>query len=298
MEFRPQSKGTEAQKSVATDSRKTLIYVLAGVAALLAVILIYILVSKQKLVNELNIEKADLQEQMEALQKDYEGLNSEYETINAQLDSSREEVSQLIERLQKTEATNRSQIRRYQKELGTLRSIMKSYVKQIDSLNTLNHKLTVDAAKARKEAKEARQKNDELQKTVEDLSGKVETGSIIRGRDVKVIALNKNGKTVQRAKDVARLMVSLTLSENSLAPTGPVRIYVIVKDADGNLLSNGEDRLCNGQVTSASREVDYQGNDLDLSIYLNNVASFDKGFYTVEVLSERAAIGKAELMLR
>ena len=60
-----------------------------------------------------------------------------------QLDSSREEVSQLIERIKKTDATNRAKIRQYEKELRhSSGSIMRSYIVQIDSLNTLNQKLT------------------------------------------------------------------------------------------------------------------------------------------------------------
>lgn len=299
MEQRPVVK--EGAESTASSNKK-IIYALTAVALVLAVVLAYITISRQQLIKELNIEKRDLQTEVENLRNDYQDLSTEYESINAQLDSSKEEVNLLIEKLQKTEATNRSQIRRYQKELGTLRSIMKSYVKQIDSLNTLNHKLTVDAANARKEARTAKQKSEELQKTVDDLSGKVETGSILRGRDVKAVAINKSGKEVQRANATAKIMVTLTLSENALAPTGPVRVFVIIKDADGNLITNSESRtiVYAGEPipTSASREVDYQGADLDLSIYMNNVASYAKGIYSVQVLTERNILGKTEFMLR
>ena len=132
---------------------------MAAVAIALAAVLVYILRSKNALVSELNEEKQDLTEQIMALQSDYEGLSSEYDVINAQLDSSREEIAQLVERVKKTEATNRAKIRQYEKELGTLRSIMKGYIVQIDSLNTLNHKLTQEAASARKEAAESRRLN-------------------------------------------------------------------------------------------------------------------------------------------
>ena len=123
-----------------------MIIVALGLAAALA----YVLSSKNKLVNDLNQEKQDLTEQIVALQSDYENLSSEYDTINAQLDSSREEIAQLVDRVKRTEATDRAKIRQYEKELGTLRSIMRGYITQIDSLNTLNHRLTEEAASARK----------------------------------------------------------------------------------------------------------------------------------------------------
>ena len=130
---------------------KKVIYALVAVALLLAGALAYIWWDKTSLVNELNVEKEELTSQMIALQNDYATLSSDYDMINSQLDSSREEVSQLIERIKKTEATNRSKMRQYEKELGTLRSIMRNYIVQIDSLNTLNKKLTADAAAARRE---------------------------------------------------------------------------------------------------------------------------------------------------
>lgn len=167
---------------------KTVMYVMIVVAVALAAALAYVLVSKNSLVEELNFEKMELAAQLDSLQADYEGLSSEYDTINAQLDSSREEVAQLIERVKKTEATNRAKIRQYEKELGTLRSIMRGYIVQIDSLNTLNHKLTVEAATARREAAEHRRKSEELTAEVETLSGKVATGSVIKARALNVIA--------------------------------------------------------------------------------------------------------------
>ena len=134
-----------------TDLRKVM-YALIAVAVLLGAALAYIWIQKSSLVKELEIEKEDLTEQIVALQSDYDSLSSDYDNINSQLDSSREEVAQLVERIKKTEATNRAQMRKYEKELGTLRSIMRNYITQIDSLNTLNHRLTADAAAARKEA--------------------------------------------------------------------------------------------------------------------------------------------------
>ncbi len=97
-------------------------------------------------------------------------------------------------------------------------------------------------------------------------------------------------------------MTTLSLVENDLAPKGPVRVYIRVKDPDGNLLTNaasGEFTL-NGEpmICSASREVDYQGNEVELSIYLNDVKEYIKGIYTVEAFTERSNLGTAELMLR
>ena len=284
------------------NTLKKIMYALIAVAVVLAGALAYIWYQKSSLVNDLTLEKEELTAQMIDLQNDYASLSSDYDTINSQLDSSREEVSQLIERIKKTEATNRSKIRQYEKELGTLRSIMRSYIVQIDSLNTLNKKLTADAAAARREAAESKRKQEELSKTVENLTGQVAAGSIIKARGLKMEAYNASDKVTDRSSRVIRLMTTLSLVENDLAPKGPVRVYIRVKGPDGILLTNSSQRTfeVNGEpmICSASREVDYQGKEVELSIYLNDIPSYVKGIYTVEAYTEQSALGSAELMLR
>ena len=281
-----------AEESQQPGKLKNIIYIMAGVAVVLAAALAYIWYERTSLVNDLKVEKEDLTAQMIALQNDYASLSSDYESINSQLDSSREEVSQLIE----------AKIRQYEKELGTLRSIMRSYIVQIDSLNTLNQKLTADAAAARREAAESRRQSEALSKTVESLSDQVAIGSQLKGRSIALVGYNGSNKVTDRSSRVVRLMTSLALVENELAPKGPVRVYIRVKGPDGILLTNEEQRTFNfnGEplISSASREVDYQGKEVEMSIYLNDIPEFERGIYTVEVYTENSLLGSAELMLR
>ena len=281
---------------------KTVMIVMIVVAVLLAAALVYVMNTKNQLVNQLNLEKEDLTEQIVALQHDYEDLSSEYDSINAQLDSSREEIAQLVDRVKKTEATNRAKIRQYEKELGTLRSIMKSYIVQIDSLNTLNHKLTAEAASARREAAASKRLNAELTQQVEDLSGRVSAGAVLKARGLRMEAFNSSDKITDRYSRVTRLLVTLSLIENELAERGPVRVYVRVTDPAGNLLLDGSGAsFVLGEQTmeaTASREVDYQGAEVELGIYVNNIPAYEKGVYTVEAYTSQTALGSAELLLR
>ena len=284
------------------QSLKKVMYALAAVAVVLAGALAYIWYQKSSLVKELIVEKEELTEQMIALQNDYATLSSDYDDINLQLDSSRVEVQMLIEKITQTEATNRSKIRQYERELGTLRSIMKNYITQIDSLNTLNKQLTADAAAARREAAESRRKQQELNKTVEELSGQVAAGAVIKARGIRIEAYNASDKVTDRSSRVVRLLTTLSLVENDLAPKGPVRVYIRVKGPDGILLTNDTQRAfeVNGEpmTCSASREVDYQGKEVEMSIYLNDITGYVKGIYTVEAYTEQTFLGSAELMLR
>ena len=303
METDPIMERREQEAKLAkVKSLKTVIYVLAGVAVLLAVALIFIWSQKSSLIRELEVEKQDLTAQMENLQNDYASLSSDYDSINSQLDTSRAEVANLLERIKKTDATNRAKMRQYEKELGTLRSIMRNYIVQIDSLNTLNHKLTADAAAARREAAASKAANAELSQQVENLSGQVAAGAVIKARGLSMAAYNSSDKVTDRSSRVVRLLTSLSLVENDLAPKGPVRVYIRVKDPNGIILTNSNRTsfTFNGEamIASASRQVDYEGKEVDMSIYLNDIPSFQKGVYTVEAYTEQSKLGSAELMLR
>lgn len=277
-------------------------FILIGVVVALVAILVYVWSQKSTLIGELEDEKRDLTEQMENLQSDYASLSSDYDSINSQLDTSRAEVANLIERIKKTDATNRAKMRQYEKELGTLRSIMRNYIVQIDSLNTLNHKLTADAAAARREAAASKAENAQLSRQVEDLSGQVAAGAVMKARGLRIEAYNSSDKITDRSSRVVRLLTSLSLVENDLAPKGQVRVYIRVKDPDGIILTNSNRTsfTYNGEtmVASASRLVDYEGKEVDLSIYLNDIPGYQKGIYTVEAYTEQAKLGSAELMLR
>jgi flagellar basal body-associated protein FliL len=282
---------------------KTVMYALAAVAVLLAGALAYVWFQKSSLVKDLNIEKEELTEQIVALQQDYDNLSSDYEAINSQLDSSREEVSQLVERIKQTDATNRAKMRQYEKELGTLRSIMRNYIVQIDSLNTLNQQLQADADAARKDAASSRRQNEQLNKQVNELSGQVAAGSVIKARGIILEPYSAQDKVTDRSSRVVRMLTTLSLVENDLAPKGPVRVYIVVKGPDGTILTNanstGFESAGEARTASASREVDYEGKEVELSIYLNDLTDrCVKGVYTVEAYTSQGYLGSAETMLR
>ena len=292
----------EREKKSRNGGLKVATIVLAVAALALAAGLALIWNQKSSLVDELEGEKAELAQQMLSLQSDFENLNSDYDNINSQLDTSREQVALLIDKLAKTEATNRAKIRQYEKELGTLRTIMRGYIVQIDSLNTLNKQLTADAAAARREAAESRQANENLTRQVESLTGQVAAGSVIKGRGLHVAAYNGSDRVTDRSSRVKYLVATLSLVENEIAEKGPVRVYVRVKDPEGLILLNNAstDFTVGGETlsASASREVDYEGQDVELSIYVKDVGEFVKGIYTVEAYTTKGLLGRSELMLR
>ena len=275
---------------------------LGAVAVALLAALLVMMSKKNALVKDLNIDKQNLTNELVALQGDYEALSTTNAAINDSLNVEKEKVGQLIERLQKTEATNRAKIRQYEKEIGTLRTIMKGYIAQIDSLNTLNTSLRHDAAAAKKDAAESREKYDKLVTKTDELAAKASVGAVVKGRGVSLVAINSSNKVTDRSSRVVKLKSCLSLIENSIAEKGPRIVYIIVTGPDGTLMTGDQSRpfSVGGQqkMCTASREVDYQGDEIEVCIYYTNPEPFEKGVYNVEVFSNVTRLGSADVLLK
>ncbi len=281
---------------------KTIVIVLAAVAVILAGVLAWLWIERSGVIDVLTVEKERLTSEMVQLQSDYDGLSSNNDSLNVQLTVEREKVAQLIDRVKKTEATNRSKLKEYERELGTLRSIMRGYIKQIDSLNTLNISLRHEATQAKSEAKESREKFQELQTTTDEYAKQVQIGSVLKGRGIVLTAINSSNKDTDRSSRANKLRTCLSLVENSIAAKGPRRVFLRITGPDGILLTSGYEQIFtfNGEqmIYSASREVDYQGEEIEICIFYQGNPPYLKGLYTVEVFTEEARLGTAELQLR
>lgn len=302
LERREREEAEKREKKSANLGLQIATGVLAAIAVGLGITLWTMNSKSSTLKKELEAEKQELEANIVELQDTLSKITSNYETINLQLDTSRAQVAELIENLKRTQATNRAKIRQYEGELGTLRSIMRNYLVQIDSLNTLNQKLTAEAKEARQEAAETRKDNEKLTKKLEAAEAKVSAGSVLKARGMRLEAYGESKRVTDRSSRTVRLLTTLSLIENSIIEPGPVTVYIRVTDPNGNLLTNSRsvDFTCKGQTltASASREVDYAGAELTVSIYLNDIPDYTKGIYTAEAYTTAGTLGKAELMLR
>lgn len=275
---------------------------LGVVAALLLAALVVVWINRNSLVKDLRVEKEDLTAELVSLQSDYEALNTTNAAINDSLNVEKEKVGQLIERLQQTEATNRAKIRQYEKELGTLRTIMRGYIHQIDSLNTLNTSLRNEASAARREAQESKRQYDDLKTTTDKLSKKASAGAVVKGRGFGLTAINSSNKATDRSSRTEKLRACLSLIENSIADCGWRTVYIRIKGPDDILMTDdgGKVFTCGGEqmVYSASREVDYQGEEVEICIYFGSSQGFAKGRYSVDFYTTEAKLGSADLILK
>ena len=280
---------------------KTLAITLALVAAVLLGVLAWIWLDRNKMIGSLQEDKDVLTTQLQDLRADYGNLSSNNDSLNVQLSREREKVDQLIDRVQKTEAANRAKIRQYEQEMGTLRSIMRGYIVTIDSLNTLNVALRQDAIAARDEARRSQRESEQLRSTANEYARQVEIGSVVKGRNFSLTALTSAGKDTDRSSRTEKLKCCLFLMENEIAKKGPRQIFIRVKGPDGVLMTGAGGSFTSAGETliySASREVDYQGSDIEICIFFGQNGMFRKGVYSVDILSTEAKLGSADILLK
>lgn len=290
-----------ATEKIERNPFKIVVIVLASIAVVLAGVLAWIWIDKAKIVKDLTVEKDILTQDMIVLKGDFDVLISNNDSLNVELEREREKVDQLIERVKNTEATNRARIRDYEKELGTLRDIMKNYIRQIDSLNTLNIALREDAAVARRQAEVSDKKYQELRNTTDEYARQIEAAAIIKGRDIVITGISSANRETDRSSRIDKLRTCLTLIENNITPKGIKAVFIRIKGPDGVLMSEEQQQFAEIEgdlmIVSASREVDYQGDDIDVCIYFDN-KGFVKGIYTVDVYTVDGKIGSADFTLK
>ena len=242
-------------------------------------------------------EKDSLANELRLMVNAYDTLKTNNDSLNAGLEKERTRIVQLLS----INASNVQLIKKYKSEITTMREIMKSYIVQIDSLNTRNKILVAENTEIRQQITQVRSTNTELSKVKEVLSTKVEIASVIQAKDILAVSLNKNRKETSRINLLDKLRICFTLRENPLATAGIKQVYMRVLRPDSLVVATSPDNLFsykgNKIIYSATREVDYMNQDIEMCIFLDNTGDFIIGNYSVELYLEDNIIGRTNFML-
>lgn len=252
------------------------------------------------------IERDTLNNQISGLIAEMDHITATNDSVNNELRANiileRDKADSLMAKLRSERSINHSKLRQYEKELGTLRTVMRHYVHQIDSLNTLNKELATQNTRYRKKVAEETKRADMAEEKAAEMSNQIRRGAIVKARGITMLAFNAGGTSVKKASRASQLRTDLTLSANELTRPGNRYVYVRITGPDGIVLSGGPDNIMDfeGDAISYSdrREVDYQNEDLDVSIYFRSPVELISGEYRVDVYMDGYHLGSSELVLR
>ena len=276
---------------------RIVIIILAVVLAALSILYYNVHRQQQRDYELLRIDRDSIQSYLGQLIEEYDNLQLTNDTMVLKL----EEANKLMEELKRERSWNLAKIKQYEKEVGTLRTVMKGYLRQIDSLNNLNKKLIDENVSYRKTISSITLRAEVAEEKAAELNNIVRQGSVLRARSISLVALNDRGKEITRVKNAARLRADFVMSANELANPGERTVYLRIVSPDGYPLSTesvptfeyeGE------RVTySASRDIDYQNEDLGVSIFYAG-RGFTAGTYAVQIYCDGYLIGSTDIALK
>lgn len=252
---------------------------------------------------QFELEKEQLTDEYSQLALQYEGygLRIGNDSLANLLDAQRYKVQRLLEELRTIKASNVKRINELKNELGTLRAIMRQYVIQIDSLNALNTQLRTENKVVTQRYTEEQQKTSTLVEEKKALTTKITLASILEARSIAVESLTEKGRKATKISKTAQLKFSFIINKNISASTGEKFIYLRILQPDETPLVKKNDNVFlfeNKYINySARRPIEYEGDEVPVTIYWDVEEFLQPGSYRVDVFADGYIIGSAKFNL-
>jgi hypothetical protein len=289
-----ESQGTKPSR----DKRNNLIVII------LSVLLIGLTIMYFKQRNEdrayatqLTAEKDSIASELTKMVNGYNSIKTENDTLNQTIIVTKNRVTELLKEVEHVKNVSYQQISKYREETNTLRNIMRSYIVQIDSLNQRNQQLMSENVDVKRQVTEAKTANQQLMEEKKKLEQTVSLAAQLEAVDLRAIGINARGKEQNKANRIEKIKIDFSLSKNLTAKRGAKNLYVRIQRPDQILLLKSDKDVFSFENMkipySAMREVEYEGNELPVSIYWDNTngSALITGKYTVDVFADGLNIG-------
>lgn len=292
------------ENSLIKDKKDKMLMIIIGcLSVVLIVLFIFFLVERsenKQHIAAIHEEKELLEQELTDLSHNYDDLKTNNDTLNQKLLQEQEKIALLMDKMKQFRDNSYAEINRYKKEIGTLKTVLRSYIVQIDSLNQLNLKLTQENTEVRQQINWVRQRNEKLETQQKDMKEVIARASALRTENFIVYPVNKKDRETNWKK-CFNLKAEFVITKNITAQRGDRIIYLRLKRPDDKVIAFSENSFFKYQnvslTYSAKREINYEGDRLEIAIYWPNDGSLIKGKYTAELFSNNELIGTTEFTL-
>lgn len=255
--------------------------------------------------NEQKKENKDMQElaalDKKEMENEYQQFAAQYsemktrisnDSIVEQLSREQRRTQALLEELRQTKATDAATITRLKKELAQAREMLQRYALQVDSLNRLNEALTAENSRISGELAQSAQQNQQLTSSNSALSEKVAIAAQLNATNISLTPRTKKGKQKEKMKSAEYIDIAFTITKNVTAPTGKRAVYVRLTTPSGEVIKSGMFEYQGKQIEySMKRDVDYNGQETNVSFYKDIDWSILAGNYNVSIFCDGHMIG-------
>ena len=259
----------------------------------------------QELVEQMEIEKEELQEEYEdlAIQFDgYQQMDIRNDSLQDLLSREQQRVQDLLEELRVTKVTNARKIAELKKELATVRAVMKDYVRQIDSLNVTNARLTEENIRVSSENQQLTKSNEQLTISNEQLTQTVTRAAMLEVVACSCTTLNKKDRKTRILSQVHKLQFDYTIAKNITCTLGIKQLYIRIVDPKGNLLGENNAHLFHFEDQdipySVVQTFEYSGEEYNGVAYWPCETEVEQGFYNVDFFCDGNLIGSFPIQIK
>lgn len=301
-------------------NQKILMYGGLGVVACLVALIVFLIVSNSSQSDavaraEARVDSLALANDRLSLTSEFNQLNSEFsqyedqqiylknDSLVHQYNEARLKVEGLLRELdteKRSNQANRARIRQLENEIATLKGIVKHYLEEIKRLGEENEGL-------RRELESANQRNQQLATEVTtatrsnaELTQTVKLARKLNITSLTLTALNKKGKNEKNVTKARQLAVSFAISPNNTAQPGMKDFYVRIVSPEGGLLGGGSTFQLDGAnvPATAHRAVEYNNEELSVTMYWDVNATLTPGEYLVEVFCDGYRLASRKYMMK
>lgn len=291
-------------------------------AALAALIVVLIVKNAQH-----SREAIEMQERADSLRSendrlDLASLTSEFDRLNAefsqyedrelvikndsliqQYNEAKNRVNSLIKELdreKKSNNANREKIKQLEAEITTLKGIAKHYLEEIKRLNEENEGLRQELNTEKGRNETLARENESVSRSNAELTQTVQLAKKLNITSLSLQSYNKKGKTEKNITKAKKLGVSFTVTPNNTAAPGMKVFYVRIISPEGSLLGSGPSFSYDGAslAATASRQMEYDNQELPVSVYWDVNTTLTAGDYTVEVFADGYRLGSGRFNMK
>ena len=303
-----ETSNTKHQTSNIKHQTSTLLWIILAVLLVALGVLGYLYWNQHtemnELVEQMTIEKEELQEEYEdlAIQFDgYQNMDIRNDSLQDLLAREQQRVQDLLEELRQTKASNARRIAELKKELATVRAVMKDYVRQIDSLNATNARLTVENEQVKRENKQVKEQNTQLSTLNTQLSETVTRAAMLEVTSCTLTTLNKRDKKTRMVGQIRKLQFDFVIAKNITCEPGLKNLYARITDPVGNLLGETDEHLFpfeNQEINyTLVQQIEYSGENYSGTCYWP-LAEAKEGYYTIDFFCDGNLIGSFPFQLK
>ncbi len=283
---------------------KILIGVLSVLLIALAVYTVTLFNDSKSTVSNLEMQKADIEQELEGLIANYDEVIKDNELKDKDLLAARERITVLLDSVKDSKA-NIGLIERYKAEVGRLKQERSMLFKRADSLIAANKRLSMERDSTSTELQNTRMVVDSVSQENETMTETIKKGSIVKATDLRgeAVIIRTNGKVVdtKRSSRADKIRACFTMAPNSIARKGDRILYVQVinpknKMMGDNTVKDFEEKNLN---YSASTNVFYEGDELDVCILVNALEiDLVEGRYTINLFDGPNQIATTTMQLK